>query len=44
MVLEVNGAIGQTICLGAGDIDVVRYKAATLNQGNKVTHLLWFMV
>ena len=36
MVLEVNGAIGVSICMDAEDFLVVSGKAATFQQGNKV--------
>ena len=36
MVLDVNDAIGASICMYAADILVMSGKAATFYQGNKV--------
>ena len=38
VMIEVNRAIGESICMGAEDISVVSDKAATFHQGNKVNY------
>ena len=39
MIVEVNDAIGESICLDTDDISVVTAGAAMFNQGNKVMKL-----